>query len=253
MSFSSEIKKELCNIPLEEEHCIKAELHAMNPGWEGETPIYVLNRQAALKAALPALNNDEKLRLNRKCCKRAYIRGSFIANGSCANPHKTYHMEFSPGSPDYIDEFKRAMLKFGLKLKETMRRQQSLLYLKESAQIAEVLHIIGAHKALMQYEDVRILKEINNKVNRWVNSETANLKKTVSAAYRQKIEIEFIKKKTGLGYMPEPLKIVANLRLNNPEATLEEIGQMLSPPIGKSGVNHRLRKISAIAEALRDS
>ena len=252
MSFSSEIKKELCNIPLEKEHCIKAELHAINPGWEGEAPVYVLKRQTALKAALPS-DDAEKPNLNRKCCNRAYIRGTFIANGSCANPHKAYHMEFSPTASDYINMFKEAMLKFDLKLKETVRRQQNLLYLKESAQIADVLHIMGAHKALMQYEDVRILKEVNNRVNRWVNSETANLEKTVSAAYQQKIEIEFIEKKVGLGYMPEPLEIVANLRLNNPDATLKEIGQMLSPPIGKSGVNHRLRKISAIAEALRDS
>ena len=180
---------------------------------------------------------------------RSYIREYFIKWGSCSDPEKTYHMEFNLPSEKEVKELRQMLRKFGIKLK---RRSPNLLYLKESEKIVDVLNIIGAHKALMAFENVRILKEINNNVNRQVNFETANLGKTVSAAVQQIEDIQYIKTMGAFSAMPEPLHEVAGLRLAQPDATLKEIGQMLNPPISKSGVNHRLRKISAIARALRE-
>ena len=184
--------------------------------------------------------------------KRTYVRDAFMYWGTCSNPEKSYHMEFIPPSEDDGVKLCQILKGFGLHPKMTIRRGQTLLYLKEGESIADVLNIMGAHKALMSFENVRILKDINNKVNRQVNFETANLGKTVSAAVQQIEDIHFIAESVGFGIMPEPLEAVAQLRLASPDATLKEIGQMLSPPIGKSGVNHRLRKISAIAAALRN-
>ena len=123
--------------------------------------------------------------------------------------------------------------------------------MKEGAAIADFLNVIGAHSALMNFESVRILKEMRNSINRQVNCETANIKKTVSAAARQTEDIQYIHDRIGFGNLSENLSQIARLRLENPEVTLKELGEMLEPPIGKSGVNHRLRKLSEIAEELR--
>ncbi len=123
--------------------------------------------------------------------------------------------------------------------------------MKEGAAIADFLNVIGAHSALMNFENVRILKEMRNSINRQVNCETANIKKTVSAAARQMEDIQYIHDRIGFGNLSENLSQIARLRLENPEVTLKELGEMLEPPIGKSGVNHRLRKLSEIAEELR--
>ncbi|MCL2399540.1 MAG: DNA-binding protein WhiA [Defluviitaleaceae bacterium] len=194
-----------------------------------------------------SFQGDGELDLNR-----TYVRDAFMEWGTCSNPEKSYHMEFTPPSEDDGIRLCQILKDFGLRPKVTKRRGQTLLYLKEGENIVDALNIMGAHKALMVFENVRILKDINNNVNRQVNFETANLGKTVSAAVQQIEDIQFIADIVGLEIMPEPLEAVAQLRLASPDATLKEIGQMLSPPIGKSGVNHRLRKISAIAAALKN-
>jgi len=180
--------------------------------------------------------------------KRAYVRKSFVAWGSCSDPEKTYHMEFNLPNEQETAKLCKILRSFKIKVK---RRSNNLVYLKEAENIVTALNIIGAHRAMMAFENVRILKEINNQVNRQVNFETANLGKTVSAAVHQLEDIKLIESKAGLEVLPEPLLAVARLRLTNQDATLKEIGQMLDIPIGKSGVNHRLRKISAIAQELR--
>ena len=186
------------------------------------------------------------------CPDRIYIRNSFIKWGSCSDPKKAYHMEFTLPSPHAGEELCQILQKFNLKPKKTSRRGHILIYLKEAESIVDALNIMGAHKALWAFENVRILKEINNQVNRQVNFETANLSKTVSASVQQIEDIRYIAENAGLEIMSESLQDVARLRLANPDATLKEISVMLSPTIGKSGVNHRLRKISTIAAALRE-
>ena len=141
---------------------------------------------------------------------------------------------------------------FGIEARITPRKKNYILYVKEGSQIADILNVMEAHVALMKFENIRILKEMRNSVNRQVNCETANLNKTISAAVKQIEDIQYIQRTIGFERLPENLAEIARLRLEQPETTLKELGEMLTPPVGKSGVNHRLRKLSAIAEDLRD-
>ena len=149
-------------------------------------------------------------------------------------------------------EYVRDMINsFDLDAKIVTRKKTFVVYLKEGSQIVDVLNIMEAHIALMELENVRILKEMRNSVNRKVNCETANINKTVSAAVRQMEDIVYVRDTVGLDYLPEGLRDVALTRLENPDATLKELGSLMADPVGKSGVNHRLRKISEIADKLR--
>jgi DNA-binding protein WhiA len=186
------------------------------------------------------------------CCKRAYIRGAFLGSGSLSDPEKTYHLEFVSQDKSQSEDLRNLINSFGMESKTIMRKRYYITYLKEGSQIVDLLNIMEAHVALMDLENVRILKEMRNNVNRIVNCETANLRKTVSAAVRQVEDIKYIDKTVGLNSLPEPLEEVARIRLEYTSATLKELGTFLDPPVGKSGVNHRLRKISNIAEKLRD-
>lgn len=185
------------------------------------------------------------------CCKRAYIRGAFLASGSISDPEKTYHLEFVNGDSRHSTELMQLINSFEMDSKITLRKKYTIVYLKEGTQIVDLLNIMEAHLALMELENLRIIKELRNNVNRIVNCETANLNKTVSASVRQIEDIEYIESHVGLSYLPELLEDIARLRNTYTDATLKELGAMLDPPVGKSGVNHRLRKISAIAEKLR--
>lgn len=186
------------------------------------------------------------------CCKRAYIRGSFLAAGSVSNPSKSYHFEIVCGTQDRAHHLQGIMNSFELDAKIVKRKKNYVVYLKEGAQIVDVLNIMEAHVALMELENVRILKEMRNSVNRKVNCETANINKTVSAAVKQVGDIEYIRDTIGFDKLPEGLKDVALTRLAHPEATLKELGNLLETPVGKSGVNHRLRKLSEVADKLRE-
>ncbi|MEG0370747.1 MAG: DNA-binding protein WhiA [Clostridium sp.] len=186
------------------------------------------------------------------CCKRAYLRGVFLGGGSISNPDKTYHMEFVSSSLEQAEDIMKLINSFSPNAKVIQRKNSFVVYLKEGDQIIDILSVIGAHTALLEIENVRIYKEVRNNVNRLVNCETANLNKTVDAAIRQIESIKFIKEKSGLRKLSPSLREVAEVRLNYPDISLKEIGEILNPPIGKSGVNHRLRKIEKIAEELRD-
>lgn len=190
--------------------------------------------------------------LKKACCRKAYLRGAFLGGGSISNPEKTYHVEFVTNSPEFADELMKLVNSFELNSKVIQRKNTYVVYLKEGEQIVDLLNIIGAHSALLDLENVRIYKEMRNNVNRLVNCETANLNKTVDAAVRQIESIKLIQKKIGLRKLPNNLRDIAELRINYPDLPLKELGEMLSPPIGKSGVNHRLRKIEKIAEELED-
>lgn len=183
--------------------------------------------------------------------KRAYIRGAFLGGGSVSNPEKTYHLEFVTHNNDYADELCNLINTYGLTAKVIQRKGSYIIYIKEGEQIVDLLNIIGAHGSLLQLENVRIMKEMRNNVNRLVNCETANLSKTVNAAVRQIESIRLIQKEIGLQRLPKNLREIAELRLSYPDESLKELGELLDPPVGKSGVNHRLRRIEKIADELR--
>lgn len=184
-------------------------------------------------------------------CKKSYIRGAFIGGGSISNPEKTYHLEFVTHNSDYAEELSKVINTYDLASKVIQRKSSYVVYVKEGEQIIDLLNIIGAHGALLELENVRIMKEMRNNVNRLVNCETANLSKTVNAAVRQIESIKLIQKEIGLARLPKNLREIAELRIAYPDESLKELGEFLTPPVGKSGVNHRLRRIEKIAEELR--
>lgn len=185
------------------------------------------------------------------CCKRAYIRGAFIAAGSMSDPSKSYHFEIVCNTKGEADYLRNMISTFDLEAKVVERKRTYVVYLKEGSQIVDILNVMEAHVALLELENVRIMKEMRNSVNRKVNCETANINKTVSAAVRQMEDIKYIRDTVGFDRLPEGLRDVALTRLAYPEATLKELGELLESPVGKSGVNHRLRKLSEIAVKLR--
>lgn len=189
--------------------------------------------------------------IKNRCCKRAYIRGAFLGGGSINNPEKTYHLEFVTGSEIHSKDLSNLINSFELKSKIINRKDNYVIYIKEADQISDVLNIMGAYQALLKMEDIRILKDIRNNTNRIVNCETANLNKTINASLRQVENIKYIDEKIGLDKVPEKLREVAEIRLKNRDLTLKEIGELLNPPVGKSGVNHRFRKLEELADELK--
>ena len=193
----------------------------------------------------------DPLKIASVCCKRAYLRGAFVCCGSISDPNKQYHLEFSANDYDIIALIQTIILSFGSEAKIIERKSYFVLYLKEGEQIVDMLNIMAAHRALLQVENLRVVKDMRNRVNRIVNCETANLNKVVFAAVNQIESINYIIEKRGLEYLPESLKTIAELRLNNPEASLKELSELTNPHVGKSGVNHRLKKICEISEKLK--
>lgn len=187
------------------------------------------------------------------CCKRAFLRGAFLSSGSMSDPGKSYHFEIVCNTLEKAQYLQRLMQDFELEARIVRRKKNIIVYLKEGDRIVDALNVMDAPVALMQLENVRILKDMRNNVNRKVNCETANINKTVSAAVKQKDDIEFIRDMVGLSGLPDGLRDVALTRLAYPDASLKELGELLEEPVGKSGVNHRLRKLSEIADKLRDS
>jgi cell division protein WhiA len=191
--------------------------------------------------------------LKKKCCRRSYLRGAFLAGGSVNNPEtSSYHLEVASLYKEHNDSLCELMNTFGLNSKTLERKKGFITYLKEAEKITDFLNIIGAHNALMHFEDIRIVRDMRNSVNRLVNCETANLNKTIGASIRQVENIRFIERTAGLHILPEKLREIAELRVLYQDITLKELGEMVSGgSISKSGINHRLRKIDEIADKLR--
>ena len=189
--------------------------------------------------------------VKKDCCKRSYLRGVFLGAGSLSDPMNSYHLEIVANSEEYADSLVKLIETFGLHPKVSSRKNVLLVYLKESGQIVDFLNIIGAHQALLELENIRVQKEVRNQVNRLVNCESANMNKTVDAAVRQKNNIELIQKYYGMEKLNEGLRAVAEARLEYPEVSLKELGGLMNPPIGKSGINHRMRKLEELADELR--
>jgi len=212
--------------------------------------IVVVTAAMGAKKLLDIVNRpaDESGIIKGVCCKKAYLRGAFLAGGSISDPEKTYHLEITNHSLDLAVELNKLMNTFDLNPKIVKRKGSYVSYLKEGENIVDFLNIIGAHSALLELENIRILKEMRNSVNRIVNCETANLEKTVNASLRQVENIKYIRDNIGFENLPENLREIAEIRLKYNDANLKELGEMLNPPLGKSGVNHRLRKLDRIAE-----
>ena len=189
--------------------------------------------------------------LQQTCCRRAYIRGAFLAGGSISDPNKSYHFEIVCSTEEMGKQVCTLMRSFSMDAKTVLRKKSYVVYLKEGSQIVDILNIMEAHVSLMELENVRILKEMRNTVNRKVNCETANINKTVSAAVKQVEDITYLKETIGFENLPEGLVEAALARLANPDLTLKELGAVLNPPVGKSGINHRLRKLSELADKVR--
>ena len=191
--------------------------------------------------------------INEDCCKRAYLRGAFLAGGSVNHPDtSSYHLEIFSLYEEHNRSLCDLMNHFYLNAKMLERKNGFILYIKEGEKISDFLNVVGAHQALLKFEDVRIMKDMRNSVNRLVNCETANLNKTVSAALKQVENIKYIEEQVGLEELPDKLQEIAELRLKHQDVTLKELGELVvSGKISKSGVNHRLRKISEFADKLR--
>lgn len=206
--------------------------------------------QVADGQAMLGEQRADGLLVQRTCCKRAFIRGAFMAAGSISDPNKSYHFEIVCHTMEQAKQLQKLVDSFDADAKIVERKERYVLYLKEGSQIVDMLNVMEAYVALMQLENVRILKEMRNSVNRKVNCETANINKTVNAAVKQMEDIKKIQEVIGFDNLPAQLAEIAQARLDHPEATLKELGTLLDPPVGKSGVNHRLRKLAEMAENL---
>ena len=199
------------------------------------------------------LEMDNSLVVQMNCCKRAFIRGTFLSSGSISDPEKGYHFEIVCPDRGKAEQLQGIIRSFHVEAKIVVRKKSYVVYVKEGAQIVDMLAVMEANVALMDLENIRILKEMRNTVNRKVNCEAANINKTVNAAVRQVEDIQLISRTVGFESLTDALAQVARLRLKYPDATLKELGMMLNPQVGKSGVNHRLRKLSEIADELREN
>ena len=189
--------------------------------------------------------------VHRECCKKAFLRGFFLATGSISDPEKSYHIEMVCSTDERADMIKNILQTLCLDARIVNRKNNRIVYLKEASQIIQLMTYMGAEQSVKILESVRSLKQISNSINRKVNCEAANISKTVQAALKQIEDIKYIEKNVGFSQLNTGLREIAVLRLQYQDASLKELGEMLNPPMGKSGVNHRLRKLSEMAEELR--
>ena len=180
---------------------------------------------------------------------RALARGAFLGSGSISNPNKNYHLEIDLKHLDFAKYLKNLLYGYNINLK--ILENKNVVYIKEGEEISKFLAFIGASQSVLKFEEIRVMRDMRNNVNRLVNCETANLNKTVNAAIEQIEAIEFLKKIKKFDALSDDLIEIAELRVKNPDATLKELGGMLEEPIGKSGVNHRLKKILDIAQEIK--
>ncbi len=289
MSFSSSVKKELENVVPGSRHCQIAELSALihfgcriMEGADQKHEISVISENSSvsrkyftlLKKTFIINNIAEKtlqavkildesgqlhqlseevnpILLRNSCCRRAFLRGAFLCLGSMSDPNKGYHLEFVCEYEPWALQIRQIVGSFDIEAKIIKRKKYFVVYLKEGAGIVDLLNVMGAHRALMQLENLRVEKEVRNSINRQVNCEAANITKTVNAASKQIEDIQRIQKHYGLSNLPDNLREMAEIRLQYPESSLQELGGYLNPPVGKSGVNHRLRKLSELAEKIK--
>jgi DNA-binding protein WhiA len=207
--------------------------------------------QGGLEALLQDLAPLEPAAGGLSCCWRAYLRGAFLAGGSITNPERGYHLEIAAPSREVAAKIGAVMEGYDLVPRMVRRKGKYVIYLKEGEQLVRFLSIVGAHRALLEFENIRVYKDVRNNINRLVNCDTANLGKTVEAARRQVEKIRYLERTVGLDSLPLGLREVARMRLEHPDLSLKELGQLMTPKLGKSGVNHRLRRLEAMADGLQ--
>ncbi len=287
MSFSSEVKEELSRHISPARHCQIAELAAImhfcgqygrdrdgnyTIGFQTENEMIarkgftllkktynidtdVVMSEEQIRGILDKIGDPQEpvnhLLIKNSCCQRAFLRGAFLCIGSMSDPQKSYHLEFVCTDKDKARQLQQVIQGFDIDAKIVIRKKYYVVYLKEGSGIVDILNVCEAHVSLMKLENLRILKEMRNSINRRVNCEAANITKTVNAATRQIEDIKYIRDHYGFQKLPENLREMAQVRLENPDAPLKELGELLDPPMGKSGINHRLRKLSELADKLK--
>lgn len=209
----------------------------------------VFEKSSGIDGLLIVQNISRKL-VDKNCCKRSYIRGVFLTRGFINRPEGNYHLEIILNNSKQASYVKEILIDFGLHVRIIKRKNNLVLYMKDSEQIVDFLRLVGASKALLDFENVRIIKSMRNNINRQVNCETANLGKTVDASIRQVELIKVLIEKDVLENLSPQLKELAWLRIDYPDSTLRELGEMLYPPLTKSGVAYRMRKLESLAREL---
>lgn len=248
---------------LKEHYKVEGELLVRRKMKLKKNNVYIVRLKQGVKPLLEDLDifngiefnthiSDEIMNSNQK--QRSYLRGAFLAGGSVNSPETSrYHLEIYSNYEDHNQDICNMMNEFDLNARTIDRRNGFITYLKEAEKIADFLALVGAHNSMMKFEDIRIVRDMRNSVNRLVNCENANMNKTIDAASKQIESIEFIEQTVGLDKLPEKLREIAVLRLENPEVSLKELGEMVpSGMISKSGINHRIRKINEYADKLRN-
>ncbi len=285
MSFSGDIKDELIRAEGAARHCRIAELAALivyphseknlRVEFQADVPLVAQKGKILIEQLFNVCAKDNAyaddvsqkifqtikhtdgvstvnpLVIKSLCCKRCFLRGAFLSIGSMSNPEKGYHLEFVCSDEQQAQQLVDVLAVFDIAGKLVLRKHYYVVYIKESEEIVELLNVMGAHVSLMNLENLRILKDMRNSINRRVNCEAANITKTVNAATKQIEDIQYIKVHYGFDRLSDNLREIAEVRLEHQDATLKELGEFLEPRVGKSGVNHRLRKLSELAEKLR--
>ena len=223
---------------------VKSLLEAMKLDRSPDTEL--IPQQDEIRSILPS-----RLLLQKTCCRRAYLRGVFLMTGSVSDPSKSYHLEIVFQRQEDARMIVKLMDSLGFGARVSTRKGRFVVYLKESEQISDLLGAMGATLCLMKLENERILKDIAGNINRQVNFDAPTLKKTGVTSKRQREDIEFIERTVGLGTLPATLQQAARLRLEMPDASLQELSEASQPHVGKSGINHRLKKLETIAQELR--
>ncbi|MGM0213004.1 DNA-binding protein WhiA [Enterococcus sp. AZ109] len=247
---------------LKEHYGVRSELLVRRKMKLKKNNVYIVRLKQETQSILTDLNIMDGLMFQSHISKelrtenekvRAYLRGAFLASGSVNNPETSrYHLEISSIYEEHNQDICDLLNQFDLNARTLARRNGYITYLKGAEKIADFLILIGATNSMLKFEDVRIVRDMRNSVNRLVNCETANMNKTIDAASKQIENIRFIETTVGLQSLPEKLQEIAELRMLHPEVSLKELGEMIpSGTISKSGINHRIRKINDFAEELK--
>ena len=268
MSFSADVKSELLGKIPKNKCCRLAEctaiflfcaksakkaarmedfLASMGPSLAGKCFTLAEKSFSMEKVFISANAPLERTRLEKACCKRAFLRGAFLACGSMSDPSKGYHLEFAARTVQNAELLSLLASEFDIDLKISERPRGVGAYVKDSEAIVAMLAVLEASLAVMEMENSRIVKEVRNSVNRKVNCEAANIGKTIAASSSQIDDIRRLKESGHFSALPATLREIAELRLAWPELSLGELGALADPPIGKSGVNHRLRRLAELA------
>ena len=288
MSFSTSVKEELSKLSnLANKDCVKAEMYGyittnniseengcIRFSTESEYninrfakllnnlnitkyDIYMVGKSFIIKISKNESDNLREMYDNYKIknienIEKAYIRGTFLGSGSINNPQNKYHIEITLNKVKNTEEILGILKKYGINFKmlyaSNKNKSKNSIYSKDGEEISKFLAFIGANSSILKFEEIRVYRDMRNNVNRIVNCETANLAKTVNAAVKQVNAINKLKKSGKFNNLPDNLKELANLRLENPESSLIELGKMLSKPVGKSGVNYRMNRILNLSE-----